>query len=285
MLSQETERKLNHLRDSLGELGSVLIAYSGGVDSAFLAHVAFDVLGVRAAAGIAKSPSLPGSELAEARRLAGRIGIRLLEVDTRELDDPRYAANPANRCYFCKVELFRRLRPVAKGEGLTHIAYGAIVDDLSDHRPGHSAALEFGIRSPLQEAGLEKADIRALSEAFGLPTWDKPAMACLASRIPHGQRVTVEKLRVVEKAEAHLRGLGFRQLRVRHHGGLARIEVGEDEVRRFFQSDLMDEIGHAFLRLGFPRVSVDLGGYRTGSLNPQWVPLPVMPSFAPTNGH
>ncbi len=278
MIFQEVAYKLNHLRDLLRELRGVLIAFSGGVDSAFLAYVAFEVLGTNAVAAIARSPSLPQSELIEARRLAGHIGIRLLEVDTQELKNPRYAANPVDRCYFCKAELFNSLRSIAEKETLSNIAYGAILDDLSDNRPGHAAALEFGIHSPLQEVGLGKADIRQFSRVFGLPTWDKPAMACLASRIPHGERVTVERLKRVEKAEAHLRGLGFRQLRVRHHGAVARIEVGEDEIRSFFQSDLMNEVEKAFSLIGFARVSVDLRGYKSNSANSHLVPLPVMPT-------
>lgn len=278
MIFQEVAYKLNHLRDLLRELRGVLIAFSGGVDSAFLAYVAFEVLGTNAVAAIARSPSLPQSELIEARRLAGHIGIRLLEVDTQELKNPRYAANPVDRCYFCKAELFNSLRSIAEKETLSNIAYGAILDDLSDNRPGHAAALEFGIHSPLQEVGLGKADIRQFSRVFGLPTWDKPAMACLASRIPHGERVTVERLKRVEKAEAHLRGLGFRQLRVRHHGAVARIEVGEDEIRSFFQSDLMNEVEKAFSLIGFARVSVDLRGYKSNSANSHLVPLPVIPT-------
>ncbi|MFQ5694200.1 MAG: ATP-dependent sacrificial sulfur transferase LarE, partial [Nitrospinota bacterium] len=224
-------------------------------------------------------------ELSEARRLARRIGIRHRVIDTRELSDPRYAANPANRCYFCKAELFGRLARMARREGIPCVAYGAIPEDRADHRPGHDAAREFGVRSPLQEAGITKAELRALSKERDLPTWDKPAMACLASRIPHGRRVTPERLRAVERAEAHLRALGFRQLRVRHRGSVARIEVETGEVSRFFRPGLMDGVARAFRGFGFDRVCVDLRGYRTGSLSRIPVPLPVLSGPAPSHDH
>jgi len=288
LIPPPTKQKHRNLETILLRMGSVLVAFSAGVDSAFLADAARRVLGDGALAVTGRSPSLPASELAEARRVAERIGIRLLEIDTRELADPRYAANAADRCFFCKEELFRRLVSIADREGIACVADGTIPDDLSDERPGRAAARAYGVRSPLLEADLTKAEIRVLSKARGLPTWDKPAMACLASRIPRGQRVTAEKLRTVERAEAHLRELGFRQLRVRHHGPLARIEVEAGEIARFFEPGMMDAVSRAFQRIGFPKVSVDLKGYRTGSLNgppadrPGSIPLPVIstPVFA-----
>ncbi|HJM42029.1 MAG TPA: ATP-dependent sacrificial sulfur transferase LarE [Nitrospinota bacterium] len=291
MIPPPTKQKCRDLEEILRRMGSVLVAFSAGVDSTFLADAARRVLGEDALAVTGRSPSLPESELAEARRTAERIGIRLIEIDTRELADPRYAANPAGRCFFCKEELFRRLVSIADREGIAHVAYGAISDDLADDRPGHGAALAYGVRSPLLEAGLTKAEIRVLSKARGLPTWDKPAMACLASRVPRGQRVTAEKLKAVERAEAHLRGLGFRQIRVRHHGPLARIEVEAGGIPRFFEPGMMDAVSRAFQRIGFPKVSVDLKGYRTGSLKGPPadrlgpIPLPVISAPAPVFAH
>ncbi len=276
MISTETEEKYDNLLSVLRDMKSVLVAFSAGVDSGFLAFAAKEALGPKAAAVTARSPSLPEAELSAARRAAQQIGIRHMVIDTRELADPRYAANPVNRCYFCKTHLFSQLLLVAKREGITHLAYGAIPDDLSDHRPGHAAAKEFGVRSPLQEVALTKKEIRHLSKRAGLQFWDKPATACLASRIPQGERVTQEKLLAIERAEAYLRKLRFRRLRVRHHGDLARIEVDTDEVPRFFDAELMGDVSRAFLRYGFSKVGVDLKGYRVGNLNGISNPLPIL---------
>lgn len=259
------EIRYGRLQAILREMGEVLVAFSGGVDSTFLVKVAFDVLGDRAVAVTADSPSLPRRELEEARRLAAEIGVRHLVIETHELDDPRYAANPSNRCYFCKTELFTRLEGLARELGFRWLAYGENADDALGHRPGAQAAQEFGVRSPLREAGLTKADVRALSRRLGLPVWDKPAFACLSSRFPYGSTITAEKLRQVEVAEQVLWELGFRQFRVRHHGDIARIEVGREERIRLLE--VAEEVSDRLRALGFLYVTMDLLGYRTGSMN------------------
>jgi uncharacterized protein len=255
-------RLLSLLRD----YGSVLIGYSGGVDSVFLARLAVETLGpgnVLAVTG--KSDSLPSWMEDTAADVARGFGIPWLEVGTREMADPRYAANPSNRCYFCKTELWARLRAIAAERGLRVVADGSNADDVGDHRPGAAAAAEHGVRSPLLEAGLGKAEIRAWSRELGLPTWDQPAAPCLASRLPYGLAVTPERLRQVDVAESGLRALGFRDFRVRHHGPLARLEIHPDELQRAV--DRPEAVVVAVRAAGFARVALDTEGYRRGALN------------------
>ncbi len=263
--------KYDRLRDLLRSYGSCVVAYSGGVDSVFLARVAREVLGDRTVAAIADSPSLPRRELAEALELAERFQIPVRVVQTAEFANADYLANPENRCYFCKHELFTELAPLARDLGFAMIAYGENASDLGDHRPGARAAAEFQVRAPLKEAGLTKADIRALSAQLGLPTADKPQMACLSSRIPYGEAVTPGKLRMIEAAENTLRDLGFYDVRVRHHelklGHLARIEVGGAELAKFLANGLAPRIAADLRQIGYTHVTLDLLGYRRGSLN------------------
>lgn len=271
--------QLDSLRSRLRSYGSCLVAYSGGVDSVLLAFVAHEVLGPRALAVIADSPSLPRHELEEALELGRRFNFPVRVVKTGEFDNASYTANPPNRCYFCKHELFEELAPIARAEGFAVVAYGENASDIADFRPGALAAKEFQVRAPLKEAGLTKDDIRALSAQLGLPTADKPQMACLSSRIPHGQVVTPAKLRMVEAAESVLRDLGFHDLRVRHHevvsaaatsegsSALARIEVGVAELPRLMEAALQDRVTAALKAIGYTTVEVDAQGYRRGSMN------------------
>ena len=267
----EANQKLEKLKALLQSYGSCLVAYSGGVDSVFLARVAHDALGDRALAAIADSPSLPRRELHEALDIAAKFNFPVRVIQTQEFANENYTANPANRCYFCKHELFEELTPLAKAEKFAVIAYGENASDIGDFRPGAKAAAEFQVRAPLKEAGLTKAEIRELSAQLGLPTADKPQMACLSSRVPYGEMVTPEKLRMIEQAEYVLRDLGFHDVRVRHHEmqkqNLARIEVAPAELAKFLAHGTADQIASALKQIGYAHVTLDLQGYRRGSTN------------------
>jgi uncharacterized protein len=259
--------KEHALRGTLAGYGSVVIAFSGGVDSAYLAWIAHDVLGDHALAVTADSPSYPRSHRARAHSLASAFGFCHEVIRTGEMDRPEYRANPANRCYYCKRELYARLTALAAERGFAVVADGNNADDRADYRPGRQAAREFNVVSPLDLSGLSKGDIRGLSRVAGLPTWDIPASACLSSRIPYHQPVTDQKLRMIERAEDVLSDLGFRVVRVRHHDDLARVELGRDELPRALAPDICEAIVRELKAIGYRYVTLDLQGYRTGSLN------------------
>ena len=260
-------RKLQDLVGIIEEMGSLLVAYSGGVDSTLLLKVAKEVLGDGVVAATAKSPTYPESEYEQAKTMAGKLGVKHLTVSTEELARPEFFQNPPDRCYHCKRELFGRLRKLANEEGLNWVADGTNCDDLGDFRPGMKAALEMEVRSPLKEAGLTKREIRSLSKRLGLPTWNKPSLACLASRFPYGHRITLSGLQMVAEAEDFLHSLGFEQVRVRHHNSLARIEVPLREMKQFYQAERRRQVVERLKLMGYTYVTLDLQGYRSGSMN------------------
>jgi uncharacterized protein len=261
------ERKADALYAALEKFPGLIVAYSGGVDSVYLAWAATQLLGPRTLCVTADSASYPERHRALAIRIAREFGFNHEVIRTDEMSRPEYRANPANRCYYCKQELYSQLTAIARARGIPVIADGSNADDRGDYRPGRQAAREFGVRSPLDEAGLTKADIRALSHAAGLPTWDEPASACLSSRIPYFSEVTDEKLRMIERAETVLRELGFRVCRVRHHDSIARLEIARDEMARALDPEIADRIDRELRAIGYEHVTLDLRGYRLGSLN------------------
>lgn len=268
MISHSLLEKYETLQGILKKMGSVAIGYSGGVDSTLLVKVAVDVLGRRVLAMIGRSETYPTREFEEAVSLAQKIGARYTVVDTEETDVLKFQENPPDRCYYCKTELFGKLEEIARRERITWIADGTITDDVGDFRPGMKAKAEHSVRSPLLEAGLNKAEVRELSRHLNLPTWDKPAFACLSSRFPYGMAISKGDLQRVDMAETLLRDLGFRHFRVRFHDEhTARIEVGPEEIARIVQDEMRNRIVHRLRELGFTYVALDLQGYRTGSMN------------------
>lgn len=270
-MEEATRNKLGQLTTRLKELQKVVIGFSGGIDSTLILKVAIDILGpanVWAVTG--DSESLLPEELEFCRELGRKIGVlpsHFMEIKTNELSDPNYKANPIDRCFYCKSELFNRLQEIAKNVGALYILDGSNADDKGDYRPGRKAAANLGVVSPLAEAGITKAEIRELAKDYGLPNWDKPALACLSSRIPYGSPVTVEKLNQIARAEQYLHSLGFTQLRVRHHDKIARIELLKNQISRLYENGLADKVTTQLKEIGFTYVAVDLQGYRSGSMN------------------
>ncbi len=263
----EVEEKLSKLKEIVSKLESVVVAFSGGVDSTLVAKVCYDTLKDNSMAVTARSETYPDFEFKESQTLAREIGIKHLVVDTSELAIEGFANNPPERCYFCKTELFGKLKEIAKEHGFLNVADGANLDDTQEFRPGLKASKELNVRSPLKEAGLAKKDIREVSKMLNLPNWDKPAYACLSSRFPYGQSITEEKISMVSEAEKYLRGLGLIQFRVRHHETIARIEVLPEDIHILTNSPVREELTTRFKEIGFTYVTLDLAGYRSGSMN------------------
>lgn len=266
-LSLNAQEKFEHLKAILRDMGSVLAAFSGGVDSTFLLKVAVDVLGDKVAALTATSPTYPDREFQDAKRLAKEIGAKHIIVESNELLIPNFAENTDKRCFYCKSELFEICAEKARELGIAFVADGSNIDDMSDYRPGREAAKKLGVRSPLVEARLSKLEIRQISRAIGLETWKKPSFACLSSRFPYGTKITEERLDKVERCEEILRNLGFSQFRVRYHHEIARIEVPPSEISRFLEEGVRNVIVEGFKKQGFTYITLDLQGYRTGSMN------------------
>ena len=263
----EIEDKLSKLKEIVSKLGSVVVAFSGGVDSTLVAKVCYDTLRDNSMAVTARSETYPDFEFKESQKLAREIGIKHLVVDTSELAIEGFANNPPERCYFCKTELFGKLKEIAKEHGFLNVADGANLDDTQEFRPGLKASKELNVRSPLKEAGFAKEDIRKVSKLLNLPNWNKPAYACLSSRFPYGQSITEEKISMVSEAETYLRGLGLIQFRVRHHETIARIEILPEDIHILTNSPAREELTAKFKKIGFTYVTLDLEGYRSGSMN------------------
>ncbi len=261
------DQKYEKLKDILREMGEVVIAYSGGVDSTFLLKVAKDVLKDKVLGIIATSPTYPSREYEDALKIASDIGVKIMIINTKEMDNPKFIGNPVDRCYFCKTELFENIKNIAEKENFRNFADGSNADDLGDYRPGMKALKEKNIRSPLMEAGLTKNEIRQLSKMLNLPTWDKPALACLSSRFPYGEKIELKKLRMVDEVENFLHDIGFKNIRARHFDKTVKIEVSSEEIDKFFDHSLRERIVKKVKEIGYTYVTIDLEGYRQGSMN------------------